>query len=286
MQLDLVTRTEDPHDRCLLQLALTSQGQQVLQASLRARQRWLIALGATLTVTPTENFQLVADLEPPTHRLIIPDPNSPRDARFLTVLPGADSSTPMDVAALVPSSSGTPFAGVVVTDTAVLFPVSPTGPVITVTYSVPNTVTGQLITGLAPNGAYSVTLQSLGGNLPVTMGPGSGYLADRAGVLGLGVLAPLPQFRLYLPAFTRSARLSRLAKRPVAGCAPGRRGAGRAELEGRAPHPARHRSPLAQPATAAVANGVNERFAFPGHPRQPLVSVKLAGPGPRVNLSR
>jgi DNA-binding MarR family transcriptional regulator len=58
VQLELVTRTEDPHDRRLRQLGLTSKGHQVLQASLRARQRWLIALVSTLT--PTEK-SLVTD---------------------------------------------------------------------------------------------------------------------------------------------------------------------------------------------------------------------------------
>lgn len=49
VRLELVTRTEDPQDRRLRQLELTAKGRQVLQASLRARQRWLTALANTLT---------------------------------------------------------------------------------------------------------------------------------------------------------------------------------------------------------------------------------------------
>lgn len=49
VRLALVTRTEDPQDRRLRQLELTAEGRQVLQASLRARQRWLAALASTLT---------------------------------------------------------------------------------------------------------------------------------------------------------------------------------------------------------------------------------------------
>ncbi len=55
VQLQLVTRTEDRQDRRLRQLELTDKGRRVLQASLRARKRWLIALAGTLSPAEQES---------------------------------------------------------------------------------------------------------------------------------------------------------------------------------------------------------------------------------------
>lgn len=53
VRLEMVTRTEDPHDRRQRQIELTDKGRQMLHASLRARQRWLAALADTLTPAET-----------------------------------------------------------------------------------------------------------------------------------------------------------------------------------------------------------------------------------------
>jgi DNA-binding MarR family transcriptional regulator len=48
-QQDLIVRTEDPNDRRVKQVLLTAKGLQVLQESIRARQRWLYDLAEALS---------------------------------------------------------------------------------------------------------------------------------------------------------------------------------------------------------------------------------------------
>lgn len=49
VQQGLITRTEDPDDRRVRNVALTDRGRELLEASLRARQRWVEDLSHTLT---------------------------------------------------------------------------------------------------------------------------------------------------------------------------------------------------------------------------------------------
>jgi DNA-binding MarR family transcriptional regulator len=49
VQQGLVLRSEDPIDRRVKQLVLTEKGDEILQASIRARQSWLSTLGETLS---------------------------------------------------------------------------------------------------------------------------------------------------------------------------------------------------------------------------------------------
>src|SRR4030042_611516 len=50
VQLKLITRSEDPTDRRVKQIALTDKGRQTLQASGQANQDWLESLVQSMTV--------------------------------------------------------------------------------------------------------------------------------------------------------------------------------------------------------------------------------------------
>lgn len=60
VQLQLVQRSEDPHDRRVKQMVLTEKGQTVLQESIYARQSWFENLANTLS--DSEKGQVVAAL--------------------------------------------------------------------------------------------------------------------------------------------------------------------------------------------------------------------------------
>jgi len=54
VQQGLITRTEDPNDRRVRNVALTDRGRELLEASLRARQRWVDDLSRSLTEVELE----------------------------------------------------------------------------------------------------------------------------------------------------------------------------------------------------------------------------------------
>ena len=58
---DLITRSVDPSDRRVKQIVLTAKGLQVLQESIRARQRWLNDLSGALPAPEKE--RIVASLK-------------------------------------------------------------------------------------------------------------------------------------------------------------------------------------------------------------------------------
>ncbi len=58
--LQLINRSEDPHDRRAKQIVLTDEGRQVLKESIQARQSWMDSLAATLS--PEEKEQVTAAL--------------------------------------------------------------------------------------------------------------------------------------------------------------------------------------------------------------------------------
>ncbi len=49
VQLGMLERAEDPHDRRAKQLTLTRKGETLLQKGIEARRRWLEELGSALT---------------------------------------------------------------------------------------------------------------------------------------------------------------------------------------------------------------------------------------------
>ncbi|MFN8487804.1 MAG: hypothetical protein U0350_09450 [Caldilineaceae bacterium] len=111
-------------------------------------------------------------------------PGGPASVRFLHVLQGLDAGANASPATLIESSSGVPFAGAVVNNTAVLFPVEWGAAFTGVTYSTPAGVTNHIVTGLTPNAGYNVTKQTVNGQTQVTITPnGNTIRADSGGVL-------------------------------------------------------------------------------------------------------
>ncbi len=150
----------------------------------------LLPANATSRAVKAEPFNQMAAGEPSRSKLMVEDPASPRDIRFLHVLQGADAGVAPAAVIAVQSSAGTPFAGAVVGAYAVVFPVDPNAPFTKVTYAVPASVTSQLVCGLRPGVGYDVALTNVGGNVEVTVTAGSAYKADDAGVIAFGGFAP------------------------------------------------------------------------------------------------
>jgi hypothetical protein len=117
-------------------------------------------------------------------RLKVEATGAPADVRFLHVLQGADAGAAALATQVIASSGGTAYAGALVGTTAVVFPQSLGEEPQSVTYSAPG-ATQHYITGLTPNGAYSVALN--GAELTVTAG--GDQQADAGGVLVVGAVS-------------------------------------------------------------------------------------------------
>lgn len=163
----------------------TSSGQQLFVTTL-------LPGNAVVTSTQAESGIGEANDETMKYRLLVEAPGGPPDVRFLHVLQGANAGAGADQATLVQSSSGTPFAGAVVNNTAILFPVDISTSFTNVTYTVPAGTTSHFITGLTPNGKYDFVTQAQGANIQVTISPGTTYQADSGGVFQL---SPLPDIK-------------------------------------------------------------------------------------------
>lgn len=59
-QQGLIGRSEDPHDRRAKQIVLTEKGEQVLERSIEARNRWINSLAEMLT--PEEQVRVIAGI--------------------------------------------------------------------------------------------------------------------------------------------------------------------------------------------------------------------------------
>jgi len=144
----------------------------------------LLPLNATAsTINGAVNLNPVADLEPTRFVYTVGDPNNAADTRFLHVLQGADAGAPMAPAQYLQSTGGTTFDGAAFSTAAVFFPVSANGSFAGTNLSVPTGIHSVMVTGLAPNGAYSVSIAPSGSDNVITIQPGAGITADKAGVL-------------------------------------------------------------------------------------------------------
>ena len=142
----------------------------------------LLPLSSTITArNVVSDLSSIAELENAQFVMTIQDPSNPTDTRFLHVLQGADAGAAMAAATYVQSTSGTSFDGAVFGATAVWFPVNAANPSVATTLPAPARVHTAMVTGLAPNGSYSVTIA---GNA-IAIANGTGYTADAAGVLRL-----------------------------------------------------------------------------------------------------
>ena len=141
-------------------------------------------LPASSTITARNvlaDLTTVAELEPSQFVMTVQDPSNPSDTRFLHVLQGADKGVAMVPAAYVQSSSGTAFDGAVFGSMAVYFPVNAKASFTGTTLPAPAGVHTALVTGLAANTSYTVTVS--GNAISVT--PGAGTTTDAAGLLRL-----------------------------------------------------------------------------------------------------
>jgi hypothetical protein len=145
----------------------------------------LLPQHASLTVVyGAGNLRPIAELEPTQYIYTVEDPTRPVDTRFLHVLQGADPGAAMATATYVQSTSGTVFDGAVFSNTAVYFPVSSSGSFTATTFVAPAGVHTMLVTGLAANANYGVTVQASGNGNVISIAPGStGAHTDAAGVL-------------------------------------------------------------------------------------------------------
>jgi hypothetical protein len=148
----------------------------------------LLPAGATLT-SDAADAAIVgesASYEPMRFRLQVEAPGGPTSARFLHVLQGADPGASADPVLLVQSRTGTPYAGALVRDRVVLFPVDVGAAFAGVSYTVPASTSAHFITGLSPSTPYGVARQRIGPDEQVTVSPGgSGATSDAGGVLVL-----------------------------------------------------------------------------------------------------
>jgi len=148
----------------------------------------LLPDGAEIAVEPAEALEEageVAAAEPMRFRLRVEAPGGPPEATFLHVLQGVDGGGTADAVTRIERSAGTPFAGVVVAGTAVLFLVEIGAGVAELTWATPAGTARHLVTGLAPGSRYDVETSASGGELAVTIRTGTAVAADEGGVLDL-----------------------------------------------------------------------------------------------------
>lgn len=143
----------------------------------------LLPVASVLSGFPSENLSALAELEQSTHELKIEDPSNPSDVRFLNVIQGADGNGSKDNVTLVQSIAGTEFEGVVLKNTAVIFIKVWNTVFSSTSYTLPNTVTTQYVSGLIPHTGYDVALLPNGSFYDVIITPGDDIYSDEGGVL-------------------------------------------------------------------------------------------------------
>jgi hypothetical protein len=128
---------------------------------------------------PADHSDDIAVGDPIRYRLMVEDPGQPRRVRFLHVLQGGASATPV----LVTSSAGTSYSGAVVDGVAVLFADDLHAVVGDLTVTLPAGTKRVLVTGLSAGAAYARTVT--GNRLTIVAKVGGPEHADSGGVLDL-----------------------------------------------------------------------------------------------------
>ncbi len=132
------------------------------------------------------NLNPLAQLEPTHFIFTVEDSTKPADVRFLHVLQGADPGASMVPALYLQSLSGTAFDGAEFGSTAVYFPVNTVSAFTQTVLSAPTGVHAMIVTGLAANASYGVSIQPGGnGNVITLTAGGGGAAADSAGLVRL-----------------------------------------------------------------------------------------------------
>ena len=156
-------------------IAVNNSGQQLIITSL-------LPANAAVTTEQTDTAD-AAQAEPIKFRVKIDAAGEPQTVRFLTLLQGADSGAPPENPTYIQSTGGTSFEGVAIHGIAVLFPHNMNDGISmsSLSYSVPASVKIHMITGLAANTSYSVSMGPT-----ITISPGPGITSNAGGVLILG----------------------------------------------------------------------------------------------------
>jgi hypothetical protein len=143
-------------------------------ATMREQHFW--------TTDPSKEYNAVAWNEPSKYRIVIED--TAADTRFLNVMQGADASDPVTPAAAFASPDGR-AEGCVLGSMAIVFPRHENFGT-HVSYRVPATVTGHVVTGMLPREPYAVTTTRTGDSIDVGIRIDGHSVADSAGVLAFG----------------------------------------------------------------------------------------------------
>lgn len=159
----------------------TASGQQLFVTTLLPAKAQLSS--EAFPTTPLAGD--IAEQEPMGWRLKVEAVGGPQKVQFLHVLEGADKAAQPQTVQLVESEAGTAYAGAVVKDVAVMFPVDYKASFSTMSYTVSTGVTRQYITGLKPNTSYGVTVHKTGDKMQLTLSLGGNLTSDSGGVLVL-----------------------------------------------------------------------------------------------------
>ncbi|MGV3616607.1 MAG: IPT/TIG domain-containing protein [Fimbriimonas sp.] len=144
----------------------------------------LLPTTAVLASAPKEALEgQPAQMDPMTHRFCAEDPAKPAEVRFLNVLQGANAGGAKIVPTTVLSSAGVPFEGTVLGTRAVMFKRDLYANFTSTTFTIPATVTERIVTGLAPNAGYTITTQTVAGNVQITITAGGATTANAAGLI-------------------------------------------------------------------------------------------------------
>ncbi len=156
-----------------------ADGQQLFIHTLLPQNASITAREADTDLSP------IADLEPTRYVMTVQDTSNPTDIRFLHVLQGADKGAKPTAASGFSTTAGTAFDGTLVGNTALLFihDARQTAGFAHTVYIEPSTVTANYVAGLTPGAAYTVTRNTGGGTVQVTIAAGGAIHADAAGVL-------------------------------------------------------------------------------------------------------
>jgi len=152
--------------------------------------RTLLPVTPAYTWVPADPSLAPAVLEPTLGHLTLEDPAKPQDLRFLNVLQGADAGVAQTPAQAFQDAGEAALDGVILGRVAVLFPRVMGSVPATSTWTVPATIQGTLITGLAPGAGYAVQQATGSSGRTFTLTSGSAYVADAGGTLALGTLVP------------------------------------------------------------------------------------------------
>jgi hypothetical protein len=162
----------------------------ITEGGQRLQVNSLLPSGATLSAVNSNEAHIentVAGNEPMKVRLRIDAPGNPAEVRFLQVLQAADAGAAIGTPTLIQSTDAA-WQGTQIGSTVVLFAATLGRTFTNLSYTFTAPVATHIITGLAANTAYCVTLTTSS----LTLGQGCSQLSDGGGVLQYSAVAVTP----------------------------------------------------------------------------------------------